>query len=379
MGEPEEENDLLTQVREAASGLGLMGPAISVAEPPPGSGEALESWLHQGFHGEMGYMARLGGDRANPVHWADWSRSVALFADSYLQGAACSADPGQAAISRYARGEDYHDVLKEKLNHLVERIVSTGHRALAFVDSSPLMEKALAAHGGLGWIGKNGNLLRPDTGSFFFLGGLVTDAVWAADAPIEEECGTCDICISSCPTGAIVSPGVIDARLCISYLTIELKGSIPRHLRPLLGNRIFGCDDCQDVCPINAAPQTAGEPRYSGPGGEKSLLDLASLDPASFRREYFSTPVWRSRYRGFLRNIMVALGNWGSPEARRALVAGLDNEEPLVREHAAWGLGRINDEASRTALSRRAAKESDQQVSAEIALSLQEGESSPAP
>jgi epoxyqueuosine reductase len=372
--EPDQVDDhsLLAQVRDAAAALGLTGPAVAAAEPPPGAGDALAEWLDRGYHGEMAYMDRLGRDRADPAHWAEWSRSVALFADSYLQGPPCSTDPAQAAISRYARGRDYHTVLKDKLRRLADRITAAGFRALPFVDSSPLMEKALAARGGLGWIGKNGNLLHSGRGSFFFLGGLVTDAVWPPDQQVEDECGTCDICITSCPTGAIVAPGVIDARRCISYLTIELKGAIPRDLRPMLGNRVFGCDDCQDVCPFNAGQVHDGDPAYAGADTDADLLALASLDAAAFRRRFFLTPIWRARYRGFLRNLMVALGNWGSESARAALTTALTHPEPLVREHAAWGLGRIGDDESRTALQHRAAAETDTDVAREIDLSLAE-------
>jgi len=364
--------ELLEEVRRTAIGIGLVGPAVTAAAPPPGAAQALDDWLAAGHHGDMNYMARLGRRRADPRNWAGWARRAALFAHGYDHGAPCPTAPPQAAISRYARGRDYHEVLKQKLKSLIPVFEEAGYRALPFVDSSPLMEKALAAAGGLGWVGKNGNLLRTGTGSFFFLGGLVTDAPWPLDSPVEDECGTCTICITACPTGAIVSPGVIDARRCISYLTIELKGAIPRHLRSPMGNRVFGCDDCQDVCPFNVPPLGEGDPAYRGGQGHSDLLELAALDEQAFRSRFRHTPVWRARWRGFLRNVMVALGNWGGPAARAALAAGLVHAEPLVREHAAWGLGRIGDVKSLRLLARQLAVEPHADVRAEIRRSLAE-------
>ncbi len=364
--------ELLDEIRRAAANMGLVGPAVSLAEDPPGAAQALDTWLAAGHHGEMSYMARLGRHRADPRTWAAWSRRVALFAQGYDHGSPCPTTPSRAAISRYARGLDYHDILKENLSRLVLIFQKAGYRALPFVDSSPLMEKALAAASGLGWIGKNGNLLLPGSGSFYFLGGLVTDAEWPLDSPVEEECGTCSICITACPTAAIIAPGIIDARRCISYLTIELKGAIPRDLRPLMGNRVFGCDDCQDVCPFNAPPQPAGHTAYRGDQIHIDLLSLAALDAESFRQRFRHTPIWRARWRGLLRNVMVALGNWGSPAARDALAGGLEHAEPLVREHAAWGLGRIGDLTSLALLTRRLPVEPHGAVRDEIQRCLAE-------
>jgi epoxyqueuosine reductase len=369
--ESSEDRHLLEAVRRMAKDMNLKGPAVADAAAPPGAVEALEGWLARDYHGEMHYMARLGGDRADPAHWAPWARSVALFADSYDDGRPCSTDPADAAISRYARGRDYHDVLRDKLQHFKDLLTGSGRPALICVDISPLMEKALAARGGLGWVGKNGNLLRRDSGSFFFLGGLVTDAVWPEDEPAEDLCGTCDLCLSACPTGAIVAPGVVDARRCIAYLTIELKGAIPRALRPALGNRIFGCDDCQEVCPVNA-PRTGADPAYASPLPPSTLLELATLDQEGFRQRFRRTPLWRTRWRGLLRNIMVALGNWGSPAAATALREALDHPEPLVRQHAAWGLSRTSSEQAGHWLQQRALAEENEEVQAEIQLCLEE-------
>jgi epoxyqueuosine reductase len=324
----------------------------------------------------MTYMARLGADRADPRAWAARARSLALFAEPYDWGGKATSDPARAAISRYARGEDYHRVLKAKLEALGAPLRAAGRLALPFVDSSPLMEKALAAAGGLGWIGKNGNLLREGCGSFFFLGGLATDAVWAPTPSVEDQCGTCDLCLVSCPTEAIVAPGVVDACRCVSYLTIELKGPIPRNLRPGIGNRVFGCDDCQDVCPWNEGAPPPADPAYRGrpTRTDPSLLELAELTEEEFRRRFRGSPVRRARWRGFLRNVVVALGNWRDPSVLPALHRCLAHSEPLVRGHAAWALGRLGGHAAREALSRRLATETEPDVREEIESALLDGE-----
>ncbi len=365
------DGDLLAAVRDAARGAGLLGPAVAAAEPPPGAAEALDRWLGAGFNGEMGYMARLGASRADPGAWAGWARSVALFADRY-DASPAPADPARAAISRYARGEDYHHVLMRKLERAGFPLRQAGRRVLPFVDTSPLMEKALAAAGGLGWIGKNGNLLRAGEGSWFVLGGLATDARWPADPPVEDQCGTCTLCLTGCPTGAIVAPGVVDARRCISYLTIELKGPIPRPLRSLMGNRVFGCDDCQEVCPYNGPGERATEPAYAPRPGTHGLplLELATLTEAGFLERFRGTALRRPRWRGLLRNVMVALGNWGAPEAVPGLAAGLACSEPLVRGHAAWGLGRVGQARAREMLIAALRDETDPWVREEMAAAL---------
>ncbi|MFQ5670801.1 MAG: tRNA epoxyqueuosine(34) reductase QueG [Acidobacteriota bacterium] len=371
---PTADANLLEDIRRRARQEGLSGPAVVSARPAPGAAEALGKWLEAGHHGEMQYMARLGTGRAEPRNWAPWARSLALFADAYDSGKPCPLDPSRGAISRYARGADYHEVLKSKLSRLCASLQDHGHRARPFVDSSPLMEKALAAAGGLGWIGKNGNLLQ-ERGSFFFIGGVATDAVWAPTPPVEDQCGTCDLCRTSCPTGAIVSPGMIDARLCISYLTIELKADIPVPLRPLLGNRVFGCDDCQDVCPWNRPASHPPDPAYrtrpahDGP----SLLELACLSEEEFRSRFRHTAVRRARWVGLLRNVMVALGNWGSPEAIPTLRRRLEHPAPMVRRHAAWALGRIREPAAKAALEARQQAESDASVARALAAALQDG------
>jgi epoxyqueuosine reductase len=372
---PADDDALLQTIRRAARRQGLLGPAVTAAEPPPEAARHLERWLTEGCHGEMAYMARLGQARADPRSWAGWARSLALFAEPYGWGVGASTDPARGAISRYARGEDYHRILKEKLDALSAPLRAAGRQALPFVDSSPLMEKALAAAGGLGWIGKNANLLREGCGSFFFLGGVATDALWPPTPRVEDQCGTCDLCLLSCPTGAIVSPGVVDARRCVSYLTIELRGPIPRELRPAMGNRVFGCDDCQEVCPWNAGPPPPADPAYRDAVGrsDRSLLELAELTADQFRRQFARSPVRRARWQGLLRNVMVALGNWRHPRALPVLVRSLAHPESLVRGHAAWALGRLDGAAPREALRARLRRELETAVREEIQIALLAG------
>jgi epoxyqueuosine reductase len=372
---PADDRRLLEAIGSLARRQGLLGPSIAAAAPPAEAARHLARWLEEGYHGEMAYMARLGTARADPIAWAAWSHSLAVFAEPYDWGERATSDPARAAISRYARGEDYHRILKAKLDILAAPLRAAGRRVLTFVDSSPLMEKALAAAGGLGWVGKNGNLLRAGCGSFFFLGGLATDAVWEPTPREEEQCGTCDLCLVSCPTGAFVSPGVVDARRCVSYLTIELKGAIPPALRPGIGNRVFGCDDCQDVCPWNDGTPTPADPAYraredrTGP----PLLELARLTEEEFRRRFHRSPVRRARWRGFLRNVMVALGNWRHPKALPVLQQGLAHSEPLVRGHASWALGRTGSEAAREALRQWLRTEQEPRVRREIEAALLDG------
>jgi epoxyqueuosine reductase len=369
---PHADARLLDLVRDGARAQGLAGPSVARAGPAAGSAGALTAWLAQGMHGEMAYMARMGGARADPRAWAAWARSVAVFADPYPGAADPPPDPSRGVISRYARGSDYHGVLRAKLDALAALFARHGRLALPFVDTSPLMEKALAAAGGLGWIGKNGNLLRRGMGSWFFLGGIATDADWEPTPRAAEECGDCVACLPACPTGAIVSPGVVDARRCISYLTIELKGAMPAEMRPQVGSRIFGCDDCQEVCPWNSGSGPEADPAYlpRSPAPGPLLLDLASLEREEFQHRFRGTPVRRAGWRGLLRNVMVALGNWGSTEALPGAAHGLAHPEPLVRAHAAWALGRIGGAAARDLLRARALVENQADVRLEIDSAL---------
>jgi epoxyqueuosine reductase len=243
-----------------------------------------------------------------------------------------------------------------------------------FVDSGPVLERNFAGVAGLGWIGKNTNLISPTKGSWFFLGELFLSIPLVYDKPMRDRCGACDLCLKACPTQAFVGPYVLDARRCISYLTIELKGWMPRHLRPLIGSHIFGCDICQEVCPYNVKAGPTGEAAYEPRKGllAPELLGFLSLNEEEFRCRFRGSPVRRAKRRGFLRNVAVALGNSGAPEAVPALAQALGDHEPLVRGHAAWALGRIGGGDAKRALRERCETEVDAQVRIEIEQAIAE-------
>ncbi len=287
-------------------------------------------------------------------------------------------DPSRGLIARYAWGLDYHDVMTPRLRELLAFIRAEARReiqARVYVDTGPVLERDFAERAGLGFTGKNTCLIHPRMGSWLFLGEIILDLELDHDAPVTSiGCGSCTRCLTVCPTDAFVAPYVLDARRCISYLTIELKGNIPRELRPLLGNRIFGCDDCQDVCPWPrrfARPTT--EQAFYPVGIDRAaprLLDLIGLTPEQFRARFKGTPIMRARQRGLLRNVAVALGNWGDETAVPALSNTLNDGEPLVRAHAAWALGQIDIPAARNALEARRQIETDDGVKREISDSL---------
>lgn len=308
----------------------------------------LERWLENGYHGEMGFMAKHGTKRTRPETLVPGTRRIISVRMNYLPPDTASlaqlADPDAAYISRYALGRDYHKLMRKRLAKLAETIEqhtgAFGYRA--FVDSAPVMERALAQKAGLGWFGKNSMLLNPKAGSLFFLGELYTDLPLPIDSPFEREhCGSCNACQVACPTDAIVADGVIDARLCISYLTIELQGSIPESLRPLIGNRVYGCDDCQLFCPFTRfSPPTAEQdfhPRHDL--DRASLVDLFCWSEDEFLTATAGSPIRRIGYSRWLRNLAVGLGNapW-SHAVETVLLARRAYPDPMVREHVAWAL-----------------------------------------
>lgn len=316
--------------------------------------ERYERWLAEGRHGEMDYMARHGSKRTRPQELKPGTvRVISVRMDYYPEDApdtcdeawAVLDDPDRGYLSRYALGRDYHKVMRKRLQKLAERIQSEvgefGYRA--FVDSAPVLEKPLARNAGLGWIGKHTNLLSRDAGSWFFLGELYTDLPLPEDEPATDHCGTCRRCIDACPTGAITGPYELDARLCISYLTIELRGSIPEELRPLIGNRVYGCDDCQLVCPWNKFARKTAEgdfaPRHDLDAPD--LVELFEWSKDEFLRNTEGSAIRRIGFECWLRNIAVALGN--APTSDRvisALEEKSNHPSELVREHVAWALER---------------------------------------
>jgi epoxyqueuosine reductase len=322
--------------------VGITGIDLSADEP------RLLEWLKAGFHGELHYMERFGARRAQPAAIKPGTVRVISVRLNYWPGSAKPAldvlnDSQLGYVSRYALGQDYHRLMRNRLQRLAdtiaERIGPFGHRV--FVDSGPVLEKPLARNAGLGWIGKHTNLINQKAGSYFFLGELYTDLELPIDAPASEHCGSCSACIPACPTGAIVAPYQLDARRCISYLTIELQGSIPLELRKPMGNRIYGCDDCQLVCPWNKFARTTHipgfEPRHALDSAQ--LVTLFAWTETEFVTNMEGSPIRRIGHTRWLRNIAVALGNATTSIAIiRALESRSDHPSDLVREHVAWAL-----------------------------------------
>jgi epoxyqueuosine reductase len=426
---------MATRIMAEAHRLGFDLVGIVPAGPPATAG-FYRAWLQNGYHGQMAYLARpvAVDKRENLDAVLPSVRSVVVVGANYhtqpLPPSLCD-DPARGILSSYAWGDDYHDLLLPRLGRLAAFVESEMDQPLgyrAYVDTGPVLERDLAARAGLGFVGKNTNLIHPRLGSWLFLAelllalelppiasvlrssvrqglpsaaahGSVTDLdqyevgdparqrvgvlTQHADAQSLSQrpgrswrrqgtCGNCTRCLDACPTGALVAPYVLDSRRCISYLTIELKGPIPRELRPQMGNRVFGCDICQEVCPWNrrfaeATSETAFQPRKEGMA--PLLMDFAALDNEGFRRRFRGSPVLRAKRRGLLRNVAVALGNWGNPVAVPALVRALNDAEPLVRGHAAWALGRTSTARAHQALAQALTVEIDPWVRDEIAQS----------
>lgn len=313
-----------------------------------------------------------------PRELLDGAKSVVSLAMSYNYGDAEPQGRGpHGKIARYAWGDDYHDVMKRRLREFADglpRIAGRAVKTRIFVDDGPMNDRAAAERAGVGWFGKNTNILTPSHGSWVLLGQVVTDLDLAADDPLKKNCGECVRCIDDCPTGAIVAPYVIDNRRCISYLTIELRGPIPRDLRPLVGDWVFGCDICQDVCPVNRKAERGKEAsfRKRHDFDAPALIPLLALDDEGFWERFRGSPVRRAKRVGLQRNVCVALGNIGDPVAAPALSNALRHGEPLVREHAAWALGMIGGGAAKAVLVNALRTESDARVAAEIEMSIEE-------
>jgi epoxyqueuosine reductase len=310
--------------------------------------ELLSRWLAAGHHGEMTYMERHGTRRTRPDELIPGTVRVISARMDYWPGDAAPAAEilerrDLAYLSRYALGRDYHKVLRRGLARLAARLARRvgPFGARVFVDSGPVLEKALARNAGLGWIGKHTNLIAREAGSWFFLGEILTDLALPLDERATAHCGSCEACLPACPTGAIVAPHRLDARRCISYLTIELKGSIPEPLRPLIGNRIYGCDDCQLVCPWNKFAEAASHPDFKVRHelDRSSLVSLFAWTRAEFASRMQGSAIHRLGYERWLRNLAVALGNAvTTAEVLAALAARSDDPSPLVREHVGWAL-----------------------------------------
>jgi epoxyqueuosine reductase len=334
----------------------------------------LEEWLAQGRHGEMFWMGKNPEKRLDPRNVLTEARSVISLAVNYYTPFQHSAHLEHGKISRYAWGRDYHLTLKQNLKQLAEWIAEREPTAagLYYSDTGPVMDKAWAHKAGLGWIGKHSNLITRELGSWVFLAEMLLNLDLDYDQEARNYCGTCHRCIDACPTGAIVAPYLVDARLCISYLTIELRGPIPRELRPLVGTRIFGCDDCQDACPWNRFAQPSLEKDFYPVKGNHApvLLDLMRMTESEFKEKFRFSPIKRARYSGFLRNVAVALGNTRDARAVPVLARALCHPESLVRAHAAWALGQIRGDAALEALNRASREETNLLVREEIGMAL---------
>ena len=322
--------------------VGIADADLSAAEP------RLAEWLQRGWHGEMDYMARHGAARARPAQLIPGTLRVISCRMNYRSGSvderAALADPGRAYVASYARGRDYHSLMRSRLQRLCDRIEADagpfGHRV--FCDSAPVLEVELAAKAGIGWRGKNTLLLARDAGSYFFLGDVYTTLPLPADEAAGEHCGSCRACIDVCPTQAIRAPYELDARRCISYLTIEHKSAIPEELRPLIGNRVYGCDDCQLYCPWNSFAQPSAEADFEVRNGldRATLVELFGWSESDFDERMRGSAIRRIGYERWLRNLAVGLGNApSSPEVVAALRSRAAHPSPLVREHVAWALG----------------------------------------
>lgn len=369
-------------------------------------GAFFRAWLDAGRHGEMTWLARPDAVERRLDPRSAWPelRSAIVVARGYGSGGddGAAADPERGIIARYARGRDYHKIIKKKLLQLLAWLEGEVGRELplarAYVDTGPVFERELARRAGLGWQGQNTMLIDPRRGSYFFLASLLVELELEYDEPFaENRCGSCSRCVEACPTGALLGwdddgAPVIDATRCISYLTIEQRGAIPRELRPALGNRVFGCDICQEVCPFSRKfSKPAAEPSFAarGPGeppfgvaplagdvwhpgtASPSLVDLMAMDEAAWESFSRGSPIRRAGRAGFLRNVAVALGNWGSQEAVPVLASALSDPEPLVRSHAAWALGCVGSAEARRVLAEHLAVESDSGVREEITSALE--------
>ncbi len=333
-------------IRQRAMDLGFDGCRFTSALPPT-SAPQFRRWLAEGRHGTMGYLERNTPKRDDPQLVLPGARSVIALAIGYAGGKSEAQNPAVTGIiARYARHTDYHDVLAERLKTLsafVDSLGGEGARSLWYVDTGPILERDLAQRAGLGFVGKHTNLISRELGNWFFISEILTTLAIDPDPSDRNRCGSCARCIAACPTSAITAPFELDARRCISYLTIELKGSIPEEFRPALGNRIFGCDDCLAVCPWNRFAREASlmKPHARSDLAGPDLLELLSLDEDAFRRRFAGTPILRTKRRGLLRNVCVALGNTGDASALRALEKATHDPEPLIAEHARWAVERV--------------------------------------
>ena len=354
-------SELKSRLVDFARELGFDSCRIAACSPPAHTGE-FDDWLSAGAHGEMEYMARGEEKRRDPQKILPGAKSIIVLALNYFREAMEAARPRAAEarparglagsrgkIARYAWGNDYHDVIAAKLDKIDNFLRGFGGEQKCYVDTGPILERDHAAEAGIGWHGKSTMLIDEKLGTWFFLAEILTTLELPPDEAARDRCGTCERCITACPTGAITAPHKLDARRCISYLTIELKSSIPLELRPLIGDRIFGCDDCLDACPWNRFAQVSHETAFAARRSTTAfaLRDYLLLTDSEFRSLFRDSPIKRIKRRGFLRNVCVGLGNVGAEEDLPALELAAADHEPLIAEHAAWAIQQIRQRAGR--------------------------------
>lgn len=368
---PTASGSLTATLKTAAHKLGFTLVGVCPAATPTGVSRLAE-WLDRGYAGSMGYIAARQEAYEHPRHVLEGARSVLMLGLPYATDEAKAPPPGQGRISRYAWGTgDYHDVIHDKLKQLIASLHSLAPQASArgVVDTAPLLEREFAQLAGLGWIGKHTLLINKPAGSYFFLAALLTDLELEYDEPFTaEHCGTCRACLDACPTGAFPQPYVLDASRCISYLTIELREAVPLELRAGLGDWLFGCDVCQDVCPWSQRSPVSREPVLQ-PAADSNPIDLIALfdlDEDAFRLRFRQTPLWRARRRGILRNAAIVLGNQKAAAATPALIRGVNDPEALIRGACAWALTQIASAAAFDAIAARRAIETDATVLDEL-------------
>jgi epoxyqueuosine reductase len=366
-------------VKQYAREIGFDLVGVTSSEPFLRDERATIERIRQGLMDGLPWYTEERVHRAtHPELLLEDARSVISLAVSYNTGNAnAQGDQINGRIARYAWGDDYHKVIRRKLKEFANGLsarVGKDVRTRIFVDDGPMNDRAAAERAGIGWFGKNTNILTPGYGSWVFLGQVITDLELEPDKPLAKTCGNCVRCIDDCPTGAIVAPYVIDNRRCISFLTIELRGPIPRELRPVMGDWVFGCDICQDVCPVNRKAQTTLEPafRKRHDFDAPALIPLLNLDDDGFRERFRNSPVKRAKRVGLQRNVCIALGNIGDEQAVPALANALRSSESLVKIHAAWALGRIGGSKAMDALNSSLESEQGTDVIEEIRLALDE-------
>src|SRR5438128_8694172 len=368
---------LTDEVKRRATELGFCAVGVTDAERFSQAETAAANRTQQGLMDGLSWWSEARAHAsADPRRATPDARSVIALA--FPHPASNSPSPSEGPLGRiaaYALGRDYHEVLLERMQPLVAMLRERGHVAKTYVDHGWMLDRAVAARAGLGWLGKNTNLLIPGVGSNVLLAEIVTSAELETDTPLKKNCGACDACLRVCPTGALVSPGILDNRRCISFWTIEHRGVIPLAIRPLIGDWIFGCDLCQEVCPVNARP-AAPDPNALAAFGptieaRPRLEDLLTLDEPAFRRRFRESAVWRTRRAGLLRNVCIAHGNIADRGSVPPLAGQLDHPEPLARGHAAGALGRLGGAAARAALTYGLSRETDAWVRDECGLALQ--------